>query len=71
MIDNLLMRLFYAKFTQIINGYGSLTIHCLDRIKANQLRKPKPMRTSKFREKENVKKSCSKSQNNYDKQKLF
>ena len=69
MINNLLMRLFYAKFTQII--YGSLKIHCLNRIKANQLRKLEPKRTSKFREKENVKKSCSKSQNNYDKQKLF
>ena len=41
--------------------------------KANQLWKQEPMGTSgKFREKENKKeKTCSKSQNNYDKQKLF
>ena len=56
MIDNLLMRLIYAKFTQNINSYSYLKIHCLKRIKANQLPKLEPMRTSKFREKENVKK---------------
>ena len=50
------MRLIYAKFTQNINSYSYLKIHCLNRIKANQLPKLEPMRTSKFREKENVKK---------------